>query len=259
MVSLMQLDGLAEQLQALGLSEKQSKVYVAGLFLGPASVLRIAEQAGINRPTAYLILDELAELGLVSQSTVNKRTVFTMADPESLDLLFRKQEDEARRRRQQLMLLQPGLEEITRKTGQGMPAVRFVKGKEGVESIMAEAVRKTRPGSVIYSITNHDEVLKVFPDILTSNPPVRLSKQLSSKQFYSFAEGVIPSDPKILKETIKLDEPAAASLTFYEEIALFMSYGVDEKHWTGMVIESKDIVKALRQIFELGWSNKGKS
>lgn len=252
----MQMDGLSEQLETLGLSEKQAKVYVAGLFLGPASVMRIAEQAGINRPTTYLILDELAELGLISQSTTGKRTVFAMADPINIDHILKKQQDEASKRRQQFGQLLPSLQEITHNAAKHTPVVRFVKGKDGVESIMAEAVRKTRPKSVIYSITNHDEVRKVFPDILTSNPPIRMSKQLSSKQFYSFANGIIPSDPKILKETIKLDEPVAASLTFYEDIALFMSYGVDEKHWSGMVIESKDIVKALRQMFELAWRNE---
>ena len=51
----MQIANLAKKLEAVGLTEKQAKVYVAALFLGPAAVQRIAEQAEVNRATTYVI------------------------------------------------------------------------------------------------------------------------------------------------------------------------------------------------------------
>jgi|SRR3989344_829968 len=62
-----------KELQALGLSEKEAKVYLAALVLGPDTVQNIAKKAGINRPTAYLQIESLKEKGIISEVEKDKK------------------------------------------------------------------------------------------------------------------------------------------------------------------------------------------
>jgi sugar-specific transcriptional regulator TrmB len=251
----MSIQTLAHRLKTLGLNEKQAKVYVACLFLGPAPAQKIAEQAGINRPTTYGVLEELSKLGLVSRSNKDGKTMFISAGTEGLKDWLKKQAEEVERRKQELDDLLPELQQIKRTDSVVTPAVRFVQGKEGVDAIWSYVIRKTKPNTEILSITNHDETLKLYPDHLKTNPKVRLNKKMSSKQFYYNSKMEVPSDPTLLKETIRLQHPLAADLTLYEDKAVLLSYGEEGSEWTGIIIEDKNIVTVLRQLFTIAWEN----
>lgn len=250
-----QIHQLAEKLEDLGLSEKEARVYVAALFLGPSSVQKIAEQAGVNRPTAYVILDKLEEYGLVSESTEGKKTVFVAEEPEALNRWLDQQEKKIEEKRGELKNILPDLEDVTREEVAEAPVVRFYRGKEGVDSISAYLRRKARQGSEIYAMTNEDEVLKVFPEILESKSKNRIKKKLSSKLLYSYSKGEIPSDDRTLRKTKKLQGDVKADISLFEDKAALVAYSDDPNKLTGILIESPEIVGALRQLFEMAWEN----
>ncbi len=68
----------------IGLTDKESKVYLALLKFGEASVGDIAEEAGIKRPTTYLILDELRKKGLVMKIPHAKKSIYQAKTPDEL-------------------------------------------------------------------------------------------------------------------------------------------------------------------------------
>lgn len=252
----MQITELASKLQSLGLSDKEAKVYVASLFLGPSAVQKIAEQAGVNRATAYVILDQLGDLGLVSQSSEDKKTVFVPEGPEALERWIDRQEELVKNRRADLKSLIPELKQSERSDkANDAPVVRFYKGLEGGHAITDYARKKARVGSEIYSFMNVDELEKLFPGHILTNPTKRLKKRLSSKVIYSYAKE-FPTDKKLLRQTHKTNKPVIADIDLYEDRASFMTY--EEKNTVGVLIESKEIVGALRQLFELAWNNQTK-
>ncbi len=249
----MQITELAAKLQSLGLSDKEAKVYVASLFLGPAAVQKIAEQAGVNRATAYVILDQLGEIGLVSQSTEDKKTVFVPEGPEALDRWIDSQEELVKGRRNELKSLLPELKQSARADTEDAPVVRFYKGAEGSRAVTDYARKKAKPGTEIYSLTNVDEIERKLPGHLGSNPSHRVKKKISSKVIYSYV-GDVPSDPKLLRQTYKIGQPVIADIDLYDDRASLETYG--EKNSVSILIESKEIVGALRQLFELAWKNQ---
>lgn len=249
----MQLAELAAKVQSLGLTDKEARVYVAALFLGATSAQKIAEQAGINRATAYVILDQLADLGLIAQSTEGKKTVFVAEGPETLDRLFDRQIEAVEEKRKELQYLLPELQQNQRISVEDAPAVRFYKGQEGIATLANELYRKSLPGSQIYGLMNVDEVEKVITDVFKSSPEHRLKKKISSKVIYSYRKEV-PSDAKLLRQTKRISQPIKADISLHEEIASFCTYA--GKNSIGVIIESKEIVAALRQLFELAWDNQ---
>ncbi len=253
----MQIIELATKLQSVGLSEKQARVYVAALFLGPSAVQKIAEQAEINRATTYVILDELAAMGLVSESTEGKKTVFVAEPPQSIERYLDAQNKQISDKQDELKNILPSLKEVSRSSdGVETPVVRFYKGIEGLRSKTSIYARKAKPKSQVYGFSNFDEVLKEFPDILQSGPNLRQRKKISSKLMYSLSSGEIKSDKKILRETRKIDQPIAADINIYENAVVISTY--KGKDSVGVAIESKDIASAMKQLFELAWKINNK-
>jgi HTH-type transcriptional regulator, sugar sensing transcriptional regulator len=250
----MQIAELAAKLESLGLSEKEAKVYVTSLFLGPAPAQKIAQQAGVNRATTYVILDQLQGMGLVTQTTEGKKTVFIPEPPEALNRWFDHMESNLNERRNELKALLPELKVSQRSDVAEAPVVRFYKGKEGIAAINAEQRRKAKPGTEIYGFTNYTEVERIFPEIFKANPKARLKKKLSSKVIYSYNGKSLAGNSKQLRQTKKVDFPIKADISLFSDTAALSTYGGKES--ISVAIESKEIVEALRQLFELAWNNK---
>lgn len=72
---------LRKGLQQTGLTVKQTDVYLACLQLGMATVFEIAKYAAQKRPTTYLILDQLEEMGLVSRVQKETKVLYKAEEP----------------------------------------------------------------------------------------------------------------------------------------------------------------------------------
>lgn len=249
----MQIANVAKKLESVGLTEKQAKVYVAALFLGPAAVQRIAEQAEVNRATTYVILAELADMGLVSESTEGKKTVYVAEPPEAIDRYLNAMEKAIDDRKAQLKGVMTELKEASRIEVEDAPVVRFFKGPEAAQAVSAYLRRKSKRNSEVYSMTNVDEVLRLFPDILKTNPSDRQKKSITSKVIYS-GDIQIASDAKSGRRVKRSTKPILGDINIYEDRMSILSYRGDDS--VGVIIEGREIVAVLRQLFELAWQNE---
>jgi sugar-specific transcriptional regulator TrmB len=73
-----------KKLQQLGFSEKQVKVYMASLGLGPSPVQKIAEKAGVKRATTYVMISSLLEHGLMVCLENGKKVCYAARSPQQL-------------------------------------------------------------------------------------------------------------------------------------------------------------------------------
>ena len=55
-----------KELEHLGLTEKESRVYLAALEMGPSPVQDISHKAHVNRATTYVMIESLSARGLMS-------------------------------------------------------------------------------------------------------------------------------------------------------------------------------------------------
>lgn len=250
----MQIANLAKKLEAVGLTEKQAKVYVAALFLGPAAVQRIAEQAEVNRATTYVILAELADMGLVSETMDGKKTVFVAESPESIDRYLDAMGKEIEGRKNSLKAAMKDLQQVNRAEVEDAPVVRFFKGPEAAESTIQYLRRKAKRNAVVYSVADVDEVLRLFPDMPIKGAEGRMKKSIESRVLYSGDQDLV-TDKQSGRVTKRLPEKAAADISMYEDRMAIITY--DSNETTGVIIESPAVVRAFRQLFELAWdSNK---
>lgn len=245
---------LASQLQSIGLNDKQAKVYVTLLFLGPSRVKAVAEQTGLKRPTTYLILEELLDMGLVSQSQEGEAKIVVAEPPEAIERFLDEQIDTYHNRKKEFASLAGALSELQNISTKNAPKVRFYRGKEGEAAATRYVRSHSKNNSIIYGFGNMDEVVRLQAKKVKENPSFRVNKNISSQVLYSSnSENELLSDKKLLRTTKKVPMDVAADINLQEDFAVITTYEDGER--LQMIIESKPIVQALRQLHELAWDN----
>ena len=150
---------MLKELQDLGLSEKEARVYLAALELGATTADKLAKQAKIKRPTAYVQLESLMKMGLMSTYEEGKKTMFAPESPELLKRLLANQQENLRTKESELSNMLPALMQQFASAGE-RPVVRFFPGKEGV-AVAREEVLATKDKN-IYIIFSPEKLSQVF-------------------------------------------------------------------------------------------------
>lgn len=249
---------LVSQLEELGLSNKEARVYLANLALGPAGVQQIADASGIKRVTTYVILEALVNLGLVSQTNNTKKTLFNAESPENLSRLLEKREQSLRDQRQQLNDLLPELGSL-RSMQKDAPSVKFYDSAEGIRTVMKTFIAEGKASGIkkIYGMSNLDQLYEFFPEIATEQAnPDRLAAGIESQYLYTSNRGSVyqgkDSSRNRKSRFVPLEKyPLNGDITIVgDRIALLSLSGTRP---LGVVIHSEELSKALRGLFELAW------
>lgn len=127
-------------LRNLDLSRKAVEIFLAALELGPSTIQKIAQKAGLPRSSCYLLVEELKNKGLMSQTKTGKKTILTPASPEHLLEQLKEKKQAAETSIKQAQVLLPQLLAIYNQQPQ-KPNVRFYEGLEGIKTILKESLK----------------------------------------------------------------------------------------------------------------------
>jgi len=121
------------ELKKLGLREKEVKVYLAGLELGPNSIKNIAEKVKIPRPTVYEIIKKLEEKGLFVETKRGKKRLFVAQSPSQILRFLRIKKREIEEKEREFARIVSILEAKYSREKEG---IRIFEGKEGKKAIL---------------------------------------------------------------------------------------------------------------------------
>jgi len=242
---------LERDLQQLGLSDKEAKVYLAVLELGPATVIQIVSKASINRPTAYVQIQKLMALGLMSSHERGKKTYFAAEPPERLLELVRIKQTEVEEQSKRLKEILPELQTLF-DTAEERPKVRFYEGKTGILSLADDIFKKRN--TTILTVYSADLFTQVFsPEEDKKFEKARQEKNIKVRALYTRSAGPFEkASPKTFDEKfVPVHKfPITAVINIYDnKIAAFTLRG----KLIGVIIESKELAETLHSIFELAW------
>lgn len=244
---------MLHQLKNLGLSEKEARVYLAMLELGPATMLQIAAKAEINRPTAYVQIESLKKLGLVSTQTRGKKQIFMAENPEQLSSLLQRETRAIQTKKEELAAILPDLTTLFLLASQ-KPQVRFFEGREGLLRMKEEFLRAKK--KEILALSPIDDVFKVFPDHSSTYTPRRVAKKIHAKLIYTSEQGELfkKNNPHILSQTRFMKPhqlPLSVDITIFDDcVAVSALRGTI----SGTIIQHPEIAHSFRGIFHLLWT-----
>src|SRR3989338_4885553 len=241
---------LKEQLEKIGLAEKEAKVFLAALELGSSAVQEIAKKADINRATTYVIIEKLMKKGLMSSVEKGKKTYFQTEDPKRLLKLLEEQEEGLKRKEEEFKKYLPELETLYN-IAEEKPKVRFFEGKEGLETIKDEILKTTdKKLELFFSV---DDLESVFSqEERKEYLQKRLAKKIKVEGIYTRTNGqfenVITGDE--IRIVPKDKFPISVDLTiFNNKVAISSLKG----KLIGVIIDNKEITNTLRSVFHLAW------
>lgn len=128
---------LLETLKQIGLTEKESKLYIEMLALGMQPVSVLARRIGLNRTTVYSVLKTLRSKGLISSVVRSGVKYFVACDPNALVGYFDQKCRELEYLRASLLSSVEGFRSLSSEES-SRPVVRFYDGLESVKCALAE-------------------------------------------------------------------------------------------------------------------------
>ena len=144
------METMQDALQSYGLNEKETRLYVAAISLGVASVMQLARRAGLKRPTTYLILESLLDQGLLVAIPKGKKTYYKAEDPIYFSKTLMKKQSK-------MQAVLPALQELYMRNS-SHPRIRFYEGKDKLMRLYEEIFRSKE----IWAMVSIDGFLRVF-------------------------------------------------------------------------------------------------
>lgn len=242
---------LRESLVSLGLSTKESAVYIALLELGRSTASQISRRSGVNRVTVYVILDVLIQKGLVSISGKEPKQEYIVESPDALPSLFKRQQKEAKEREVRAKELTLELKSI-QKIGD-RPQVRFFEGVNGLKTVFEDTLSATSGKIIAFCAIEdqHAHIPNYFPEYYQR----RKRKNIFMRAIFPKTAGGIERVKENQNEFRDSVFVPADKFRFHPAVNVYdnktMIASFREK--LGIIIESEEIADAMKKVFELAW------
>jgi len=234
---------MLDLLTKFGVPEKEARIYLALLEMGPSSVSEVAKRAKVPRTNS------LQSRGLVSSSNENSsKMVFAGEDPKRLIQMLKSKSEEFHRLYLEAKDHMPEFRSIYNQKD-GKLKVRFYEGVEGVISAYEDTLGSKTEILGFASVEHqHDFFPGYFPTYYTRRTkqgiPVRCFLANSEE-----SQRIQDLDKAHLRETYLVPPKYAISpeINIYDNKVAIMSL----KEKFGAIIESEEVADAFRNIFEL--------
>jgi sugar-specific transcriptional regulator TrmB len=245
---------LETELQKIGLSEKEAKVYLAALELGPSPVQKIASKAKVNRATTYVILEGLMKKGIITTFDQGKKRLFVAEGPHALKNVIHHQQEELDKKEQMLEGLFSQLQSV-HNTLPNKPVVRFFDGKEGLKSMLEELLEsKTTQARVVYpthAVANlfNEEERKDYRER-------RVKKGIKIKSIYSDRGLDQMKNPLSDRKRVPEEKFSFTSeIEIWEDKVIFAAL---EGQVSGVMIQSQAMAQTMRTLFDMAFESAEK-
>lgn len=140
---------ITDQLQALGLSDYEARIYAVLVASSPACASSIAKKCGLSRSSVYTTLSALISKGLVGTTYKNDVKQFVAEDYSALETLLQKEKSDLEKRTKLFESMKRMLE-VSVRTDAQTPHVVFFEGQEGLKKIYLSMMRTAPKNSVRY-------------------------------------------------------------------------------------------------------------
>lgn len=240
-------------LERIGLTEGESKVYLALLRLGASTIGGIIKEARVSNSKVYDILDRLGKKGLVGTVIINNRKNFEAKNPSRLREFIELKEKEIAEEKEEIGRLIPHLEDVY-KYAEPAQEAEILQGVHGIKTFNEMILGKLEAGDVFYVLGAPKEANELMAGYFQDWHERRVEKKVYCRILYNqdarkWAERrrkTPLTEVRFLPEHIKtpalidIARDYVATLLFGERPVCF-------------VIKNKKIAESYVSYFELLW------
>ena len=234
---------MQENLEGLGLTKNEAKIYFALIKLQNASVSEIYRACNVPRTNIYDVLESLKSKGLVATITKSNKMFFEPANPEQLKELYAKKEQQLQKAKAEILNLETMFKNTPEKNEAGI-----FKGKLGIKTVLKEALNSK---TEIINYGSGGFFPEYYKEYYSTWESERLKKRIKMRILASITvKGKVPKK--------KLQEFKYVTTNFTNLTSTFV---FDNKVafliWTNsplaILIENKELAESHRNYFEELW------
>lgn len=244
---------IEEVLKRFGLREKEIKIYLALLKLGPASVRKISQESRINRGTSYDVLRDLMKIGLVGYYEKKSRQYFMPEDPARMISILEQRRDEIAKLKESLKKTVDELQfeycKITMK-----PFVRYYDGYAGAKEILEDVLKTVGAGSdKEYYVYSTESIREYIYESFKDFSKKRIEENIRVKVLAIGKGGELRGKDE-RKWIENVGESAPNYIIIYGNKVAFISIN-SENEPMGIIIDDKATSQMQKVIFNSIWRN----
>ena len=236
-----------KELEILGLTRGEIKVYSAILHIGSSSINNIHEKTGMERRAIYDIINKLIEKGLISYTTERGKRTYQCAPISRIREEIKNKKEELEKFEKTI----PQIEEIYKSKKQKMN-IDIFRGKEGIKSVFEDILNYKEA----YFIGGRWYVAKEMP-IYWSNYDARRIK--AGVKFFNLVLHDAPKTPTDKLVSIKelpSDYSGSPSIIWiYGNKVVNVVWG---QEFFAFMMESKEITENYKRYFDYLWDKVAK-
>ncbi|MDD5254335.1 MAG: helix-turn-helix domain-containing protein [Candidatus Nanoarchaeia archaeon] len=241
-----------EALKEIGLSEKEIKIYLALLNLGPSLASKISEKTQIPRTFTYDLLKDLKDKGIISFFIRENRRYFKAINPDELLVILKE------KHKLQEQLIQDSIEKLKEnqfKENPEKPLVEIYEGEKGIKTLLNK-ILMDKPKEVI-SYGGSGLSRKIFPLFIKHWHKRRQESKIKFKVLYNNTDEA-KTRFKTYKEDLKLSKVkfgditllSAVNTVLYENTTILL---YSSKYPFGILIKNGEVYTTNLKTFEHLW------
>lgn len=237
---------IAKLFSSLGLSDTETKVYLASFKLGANSIQEIAKKAGLSRTATYDAVSTLQDKGLMSTVTRGKKKYFSAEEPERAVHHF---QERLRSMKENLGTLSAVLPELKLQAGGERPTVRFYEGKDAIFAVFADMASVHIDS--FDEISNFEDIYK-YLDINMLHEAQRLADP-TKMRIRQLHRGKMMREKRASVEYCELKPEFGdfhGDILIYANRVTFVSF--ISKPMT-VIVEDKNFSDTARTLFNVAW------
>ncbi|MEK7614872.1 MAG: helix-turn-helix domain-containing protein [Patescibacteria group bacterium] len=234
-------------LAAFGFDEKEVKIYLAGLELGPSTTLELSRRTEFPRTTLYPLLERLSKQGVFRVGLRKKTTVYSAEPPSVLERIMTERGDKLHKTIPML--------EILKDTAEHGGSVTLYEGTDGFKRLWKQMLRSgVKEYRLITTGTGLLDYVKE-PYIVKRLIAERVERGIHSKQLIPIgqnAKKIVEKDKAELRESRFLPAGTtvpATVIVFGENVAFITT----RKENAMILLASGDIARTYETLFDLIW------
>ncbi|PIN77564.1 hypothetical protein COV15_01815 [Candidatus Woesearchaeota archaeon CG10_big_fil_rev_8_21_14_0_10_34_12] len=240
-----------KNLEEIGLTKGESKVYLSLLKIGETTTGKIIEEAQISAGKVYQILDKLTKKGLASYIIKNKTKYFSASHPNRILDLLHEKEKEIQEKEKEIMKILPSLIRSYKLEREKHETTLF-KGFKGIQTAISELLDNSKSEILAMGITtSKDEKYNILWEKWHRE---REKRKIKCKCLFSEINKEYSDKLKKIKNTeikiIKGITPSA--ITISVDCVLIQTYQ-DEP--SCLMIKNKEISQSFKIFFDTMWNS----
>lgn len=238
------------ELQSLGLSMAESKLYLILVRLGASDVSTLIRETGFYKANTYAALERLCEKGIISKIVEGKKRIYHLQNPQALlDFVKRKKLDVDF----QEELANKIFKEVSKSKQliSSSETATVFRGYAGVRQIYSEIIEKSLDYVVFGSPSASDNIGQYYWQNLHAK---QKEKGIKAKMIFNSSlkewSKIIPKEIISLQFTDDTLEPLTETTIYGTKVA----FVVWSEKPVVTIIDNEHVAKSYLQIFKQLWS-----